>query len=161
MLRERCMSYKMLYNSPFPVARLISVVIQKSQKKTMKAGERPFGVGLLIVGCDDQGPHLYLTSPNAEYYEYYAYSIGAKSQPAKTYLEKHFRVFQDCELKDLIMHGLKALKASEGEIELTSKNVSVGIVGVNETFRMMEEGALKEAILQLHQQQPEPVPMEQ
>eukprot|EP00826_Nyctotherus_ovalis_P045619 TRINITY_DN5067_c0_g1_i6.p3 TRINITY_DN5067_c0_g1~~TRINITY_DN5067_c0_g1_i6.p3 ORF type:complete len:104 (+),score=0.94 TRINITY_DN5067_c0_g1_i6:80-391(+) len=43
----------------------------ESQKKTMKAGERPFGVGLLIVGCDDQGPHLYLTSPNAEYYEYY------------------------------------------------------------------------------------------
>lgn len=59
------------------------------------------------------------------------------------------------------MHGLKALKASEGEIELTSKNVSVGIVGVGETFRAMEEAALKEAILQLHQQQPEPVPMEQ
>lgn len=63
------------------------------------------------------------------------------------------------------MHGLKALKASEGEIELTSKNVSVGIVGMNENFKLMEEPLLKEAILQLHQQpeaqQPESAPMEQ
>ena len=58
------------------------------------------------------------------------------------------------------MHGLKALKASEGEIELTSKNVTVGIVGKDESFRMMDEGLLKEAILQLHQQ-PGPAPMEQ
>jgi len=50
------------------------------------------------------------------------------------------------------MHGLKALKASEGEIELTSRNVSVGIVGMNEPFRVMQEGQLKEAILQLYQQ---------
>lgn len=28
MLREKCMSYKMLYNSPFPIARLVSAVIQ-------------------------------------------------------------------------------------------------------------------------------------
>lgn len=61
------------------------------------------------------------------------------------------------------MHGLRALKASEGEIELTSKNVSVGIVGANEHFRLMEEAPLKEAILQLHQQpeQPGAAPMEQ
>lgn len=60
------------------------------------------------------------------------------------------------------MHGLKALKASEGEIELTSKNVSVGIVGVGEPFRVMEEGPLKEAILQLyHQSEAAAAPMEQ
>ncbi len=59
------------------------------------------------------------------------------------------------------MHGLKALKASEGEIELTSKNVSVGIVGKDEPFKLMTEAELKEAILVIHQQPPAgPVPME-
>ena len=58
------------------------------------------------------------------------------------------------------MHGLNALKAREGDIELTSKNVRVGIVGKGESFRMMDEGLLKDAILQLHQQ-PGPAPMEQ
>ena len=52
------------------------------------------------------------------------------------------------------MHGLRALKASEGEIELTSKNVSVGIVGENEPFKLMSEVELKAAILSIHQQQP-------
>lgn len=33
--------------------------------------KRPFGVGLLIAGYDDLGPHLYQTCPNAECFEYY------------------------------------------------------------------------------------------
>ena len=51
------------------------------------------------------------------------------------------------------MHGLKALKASEGEIELTFKNVSVGIVGKDEPFRLLNEDELKSNLLILHQQQ--------
>ena len=37
----------------------------------MAANKRPFGVGLLVVGCDELGTHLYQTSPSAEYFEYY------------------------------------------------------------------------------------------
>jgi 20S proteasome alpha/beta subunit len=36
----------------------------------MGENKRPFGVGLLVVGYDDLGSHLYLTQPNAEYFEY-------------------------------------------------------------------------------------------
>jgi len=37
----------------------------------MGESKRPFGVGLLVAGYDDLGPHLYLASPNAEYFEYF------------------------------------------------------------------------------------------
>ncbi len=80
----------------------------------MGENKRPFGVGLLVIGHDELGPHLYQTSPNAEYFEYFvfiffitysnitfppqAYAIGAKSQPAKTYLEKNYKAFLNCNL---------------------------------------------------------------
>ncbi len=60
------------------------------------------------------------------------------------------------------MHGLRALKASEGEIELTTKNVSVGIVGKGEPFKLLTEAELKDNLALLHQQQQQaaPEPME-
>ena len=63
---------------------------------TQEYGRRPYGVGLLVIGQDKQGPHLYEFSPSGNSYEYYAMSIGARSQSAKTYLEKHYEKFMDC-----------------------------------------------------------------
>ena len=63
---------------------------------TQEYGRRPYGVGLLVIGQDKQGPHLYEFSPSGNSYEYYAMSIGARSQSAKTYLEKHYESFMDC-----------------------------------------------------------------
>ena len=31
-------------------------------------GKRPYGVGLLVAGYDDQGPHIFQTCPSANYY---------------------------------------------------------------------------------------------
>lgn len=38
-------------------------------------GKRPYGVGLLIVGYDQDGPHLFETSPSGDYYEYVVWII--------------------------------------------------------------------------------------
>lgn len=43
------------------------------------------------------GPHLFEFSPAGTAFEYYAHSIGARSQSAKTYLEKNFESFEDGE----------------------------------------------------------------
>ena len=66
--------------------RLLSKIADKSQVKTQKASKRPYGVGLLIAGIDDDGPHIFETCPSGNFYEYEAYSIGARSQSARTYL---------------------------------------------------------------------------
>ena len=72
-------------------------------------GKRPYGVGFLVIGQDvsasthlvdeltlqETGPHLFEFSPAGTAFEYYAHSIGARSQSAKTYLEKNFEGFED------------------------------------------------------------------
>ena len=48
--------------------RLLGKVADKSQVKTQRASKRPYGVGLLIAGVDDEGPHIFETCPSGNYY---------------------------------------------------------------------------------------------
>ena len=70
----------------------------ESQIKTMGYSKRPFGVGILLGGYDAAGTHLFETIPSGEYFEYYAQAIGARSQSARTYFEKHFEEFKNSSL---------------------------------------------------------------
>lgn len=36
------------------------------------SSKRPYGVGLLVAGYDEKGPHLFETCPSGNYFEYYA-----------------------------------------------------------------------------------------
>lgn len=67
-------------------------------------------------------------------------AIGSRSQSAKTYLEKHMNAFADCTLYELINHGIKALGGTlPNEVNLTKKNLSIGIVGKDQKFRCLDE----------------------
>jgi 20S proteasome subunit alpha 6 len=96
-MRTECLNSKYAYDAPMPVSRLVSMIGNKSQIPTQRYGRRPYGVGLLVAGYDDQGPHIYQTCPSANYFDCKAMAIGARSQSARTYLEKHLETFQDCE----------------------------------------------------------------
>ena len=49
-------------------------------------------------------------------------AIGARSQSAKTYLEKHLDEFMDCDLEELVKHGLRALRDTlPNEVDLSNK----------------------------------------
>ena len=111
-LRNECLNHKYQYNSQHPIERLILKVSEKSQQKTQIAGKRPYGVGLLIIGYDQSGPHLYETQPDGNFNEYIAHSIGSRSQSARTYLENNSSAFQSSDLNSLIMHALKALQTA-------------------------------------------------
>lgn len=116
---------------------LFLFITSESQAHTQNGTGRPFGVGCLVIGFDQTGPHVFETCPTGNYYEYFSMAIGGRSQSAKTYLEKHFDSFGDCSKEQLIEHGLRALNASmatsDGH-ELTMNNVSVGFVSANEVF---------------------------
>jgi len=129
-MRQQAMSSRMVFNRPVPVNRLVSAIADKAQVNTQEYGRRPYGVGFLVIGQDQTGPHLYEFSPSGNSYEYYAMSIGARSQSAKTYLEKHYESFTDSSLEELITHGLHALRETlQQDKELTISNTSIGIVG--------------------------------
>jgi len=137
-MRNECLNHKYVYDSPHPFGRLLNKVAEKSQIKTQRQSKRPYGVGLLVAGYDQDGPHLYETSPNGEINEYYAYSIGARSQSARTYLENHFARFNDCDLEKLIVHAVKAVSTSvQDETDLTFKSIEVAIVGLGLPFKIL------------------------
>ena len=121
---------------------MINKIAKKSQAKTCHPSKRPYGVGMLLAGVDETGTHLFETCPSANFFEYKAMAIGAKCQSAKTYLEKNFANFDNVSRDELISHGLKALKASAQEEELTVHNVSVGVVSAEEKFHLLPEAEL-------------------
>ncbi|KAL3882257.1 hypothetical protein ACJMK2_028619 [Sinanodonta woodiana] len=139
-MRSECLNSRYAYDTPLPISRLVAAIGSKSQIPTQRYGRRPFGVGLLVAGVDTKGPHIYQTCPSANYYDCKAMAIGARSQSAKTYLEKHLDEFLDCNLDELVKHGLRALRDTlPSEVDLTTKNCSLGIVGIGMKFTIYDD----------------------
>ena len=70
----------------------------------------------------EKGTHLYQLCPSANYYSCKSMAIGARSQSARTYLEKNLDKFVDCNQDELVKHCMRALRDTlPNEIELTVK----------------------------------------
>lgn len=118
----------------------MTILGNKMQTHTQRYDRRPFGVGLLIAGYDDNGAHIYQTCPSADYYDCKSMAIGARSQSARTYLEKNIDKFMDTNLEELIRHGLLALREClPNDLELSIKNVSIAIVGKDNPFTIYDD----------------------
>ncbi|TPX32477.1 hypothetical protein SeMB42_g07613 [Synchytrium endobioticum] len=142
-MRTEAMRSRMVYNRPVPVYRIVAAVCDKAQVNTQRYGRRPYGVGLLVGGFDETGPHLYECSPSGNFFEYVAMSIGARSQSAKTYLEKHYLSFADASKDDLIVHGLRALRDTlQSDKELDTTNCYLATVGKGNNYEIVEGDAL-------------------
>lgn len=145
-MRTECLNHKYVYDTPVALSRLALAVADKCQISTQRASKRPYGVGLLIAGYDETGPHLFQTCPSGNYYEYLAMAIGSRSQGAKTYLERTFETYDDCTLDELTKHAVIALRetvSSSKETELTPENTAISIVGKDHAFTIYEDDAVK------------------
>ena len=143
-MRTECINHRYVYDGPMQVGRLVLQVADKSQLGTQRAGSRPYGVGLLVVGADQTGPHLYETQPSGQYFEYLGMAIGARSQAGRTYLEKHFEEFAELPLEQLVTHAVLALRETLGSgTELSSSNVAVGYVGGDHKFTILEDESVQ------------------
>ena len=76
-----------------PLGRLVRQVADKAQVGTQRSWKRPYGVGLITAGADESGAHIFYNCPSGNYYDYKAFAMGARSQAAKTYLERNFGTF--------------------------------------------------------------------
>merc|ERR1711939_175906 len=132
-MKQQSLSSKMTYGRPIPVERIVNMIGDRAQTNTQHYGKRPYGVGLLVAGVDELGPHLFEFSPSGLTQEMLACAIGARSQMARTYLERHLETFADCSREELIKHALLALKESlSQDKELTVDNTSLAVTGVSE-----------------------------
>jgi 20S proteasome subunit alpha 6 len=137
-MRNECLNHKWAYESPMQTQRLVTMVSDKAQVYTQKQEKRPYGVGLLVIGYDKTGPHVFETSPSGVFYEYKAQAMGARSQSARTYLEKNFESFDDLGRNELVRHALLALKGTAVK-RLTSRNCTVAFVGKDIPFTCLED----------------------
>lgn len=139
-MRTECLNYRYAQDVPIPINRLMNTLGNKMQLSTQRYDRRPYGVGLLVIGYDSQGPHLYQTCPSANCYDCKAMAIGARSQSARTYLEKKLDEFSGNNLNELVAHALRALRDTlPAEMELTNKNVSIGVVGKDVDFSVFDD----------------------
>ncbi|KAL9128571.1 MAG: hypothetical protein Q9217_002770 [Psora testacea] len=158
-MKRQALASKMTYGRPIPLERIVQQIGDRAQTSTQVYTKRPYGVGLLVAGVDETGPHLFEFQPSGMTQEMVACAIGARSQMARTYLERHLDEFAGAGREELIKHGLRALKESlSQDRELTIENTSVGITGVAtdgkrkiESFKLYdgpEIGPLLEAALE-------------
>lgn len=143
ILRNEALQHQFVYGSEISVSQSTNIVAERSQKKTMSYGKRPYGVGLFIIGVDKDGPHLYETSPSGDAWEFNAQAIGRKAQAAKTYLEHHIQEFPDCSRDELISHSIKSLHDSRSQSDEGLQCLAVGIVGQDEPFTILRGDELQ------------------
>lgn len=142
-MRTECLNHRYVYGSAIPTGRLVLELADKHQRCTQTYVRRPYGVGLLVASYDQTGAHLYETQPSGDYYEYTAMAIGARSQSAKTYLEKHFETFETCDVDALIRHALKVLTGTAVDRDIDILNASISVVGADRQFTIIEGEALQ------------------
>jgi 20S proteasome subunit alpha 6 len=129
-MKQQCLGHRLTYGRSMPLRTLVEMIGERAQINTQHYGKRPYGVGLLVAGVDERGPHLFEFQPSGMTEEMVAFAIGARSQMARTYLEKNAAEFVAAGREELVRHGLRALKESlVQDRELTIENTSVGIVG--------------------------------
>lgn len=130
-MKQQSLASKLSYGRAIPIERIVNMIGDRAQSSTQHYGKRPYGVGLLVAGVDDLGPHLFEFSPSGLTQEMLACAIGARSQMARTYLERHLDKFADCSRDELVKHGLLALKESLAQDkELTVDNTSLAVIGL-------------------------------
>jgi len=157
-MRNECLNHKYVFDAQMNVGRLVMQIADKSQQKTQSGAKRPYGVGLLVGGVDEKGPHLFETCPSGNCYEYYAMAIGGRSTSARTYLEKHFSEFESADMDTLLKHALEAMnKTTASDQTLTVKNTAVSVMAVGERYRELSEAELQKFIDNLEKKEDEPM----
>lgn len=138
-MQDECLNSHYVYEEPLPVSRLVTATAEKMQKPTKVYGRRPFGVGILVAGYDSQGSHIYQLCPSANYFDCKSMAIGARSQSARTYLERNLDKFSESSYEEIISHGLRALsECLPNEQELTTKNCTIAVVGKDKKLTLLD-----------------------
>jgi 20S proteasome subunit alpha 2 len=78
--RKTSQAYYQTYREDEPVSQLVKSTAGVMQEYTQSGGVRPFGVSLLVAGCDSDGtPRLYQVDPSGAYFGWKATAIGKVS----------------------------------------------------------------------------------
>lgn len=137
--RVNAQSHTFTYEEPIPVRSLTQGVcdlaLSFGEGGEDRIMSRPFGVALLIAGCDDvAGPQLYTTDPSGNFVQYKAKAIGSASEGSQKRLEQEFD--KDMTLETAQKLSLDILKDAMEE-KMSSKNIEIALVTPKNGFKML------------------------
>ncbi len=124
--RIQAQIHRITFYEEITVEALTRRLANLKQLYTQHAGVRPFGVSLLIAGCDEMlGPQLYMTEPSGSYWGYRATAIGSSAPAIIEFLEGEYQeIAQTMEEGNLL--ALKALnQVSEGPLDAEMIEIAV------------------------------------
>lgn len=144
--RVEAQSHRFTFNEPMKLESVTQAVCDLAlrfgegahgQKANMS---RPFGVALLIAGCDENGPQLYHADPSGTFVHYDAKAIGAGSEGAQTELQSEYH--KNLTLVEAETLALKILKQVMEE-KLNSVNVQLASITPEKGYRIYSEEEVK------------------
>ena len=129
MARVDSQKHRITYNEAPTVDTITRGVCDLMQVYTQYGGIRPFGVSLLIVGVDDDGPKLFEAEPSGAMTAYKADSIGVHKKEVDEILER--RHTDKLTLDEAIHLAVSALRSTQEE-KLIAENMEISYVTTKE-----------------------------
>ena len=94
--RVLAQQHRVTYDSPANTESIVKEVADVKQQFTQYGGARPFGVALMIAGCNGK-PELYTTDVTGNYLQYKANAIGEDDDKLKEKLRVKYKSDLSCE----------------------------------------------------------------
>jgi 20S proteasome subunit alpha 2 len=121
--------------TPFMLCKQVADLFQEF---TQSGGVRPFGIGMLVGGYDEElGPQIYQIEASGTFYSWKATSMGRGAGQSKQFLEKRYS--DDMDIEDAIHTAILTMKdCYEGE--MTAKNIEIGVIRTadpNKEFKVL------------------------
>ena len=137
--RVECQSHRLTVEDAPTVEYMSRWMARLQQRYTQRGGVRPFGVSMLIAGCDKDGSiKLYKTDPSGTYSAWKAACTGKNEKSVREFLEKNHK--ENMSKDDAIKLAMKALLEV---VDSGSKNVEVVVVTPDGTSEFLSEETLE------------------
>ena len=110
--------HRVTFDSSIDIQSLVKDICNVKQYATQVGGARPFGVGIMFIGVDEDGPQggnprLFITDPTGIFFEFKATVIGENEQEIREVLESEYK--EDMSVDEGIKLAIRALKKILGK----------------------------------------------
>ena len=130
-LRQTAQVHRKTYQEPIPIHTLIEKVCNLKQGYTQFGGRRPFGVGFLFAGYDEEkGFQLYRSDPSGNYGGWFATAIGANNRAATAILKTDYQ--EECSVDEALQLAVKVLVKTMDVSKPDQDNMEFSVIKFDE-----------------------------